>query len=340
VAHDLDLSRLGDAQRIGITAGASTPNWVIKRVYRKLENLLIHRKGLFARWFFGIQRSLLLSNLYLAAGAGGLCYASARLQGISPGVNGIAIAVLYLLCMHMFNNLVDSTSDRYNDPDRATFYQKNRMLLSGMTFASGMICLVVAYGMGTLFFVLLLCMGFTGIVYIASLVPKGFASGIQPKIREIPGSKTILVAMAWGIATTVIPAIYGFGQIRGVTLLAFFWAVSLVFVRTAFFDILDMQGSRIVGKETLPILLGEDKTMRLLKIVSGAAVILPCLAAAAGSVSPLGYLLGICPLSMLFFLYTHEREGFSPGLRQCFLMESHFILAGLIALGWSVVYGF
>ncbi len=334
---DLDLSRLGDAQRIGITAGASTPNWVIKRVYRKLENLLILRKSRLTRWVYRLQRSLLLSNLYLAAGAGGLSYASALLQGISPRINSIAIAVLYLLCMHMFNNLVDSTSDRYNDPDRAMFYQKNRILLSVSAFAAGVACLSVAYLMGMLFFVLLVCMCFTGIVYIASLVPRGFALKIQPKIREIPGSKTILVAMAWGITTTVIPAIYGFGQIRGITLLVFFWAVCLVFVRTAFFDILDIQGSRIVGKETLPILLGESRTMRLLKILSLFAAALLFSASGAGVLSPLGYLMAICPLSMLTLLYAHEREGFSPGLRQCFLMESHFILAGLIALVWSAV---
>jgi hypothetical protein len=54
-------------------------------------------------------------------------------------------------------------------------------------------------------------------------------------------------------------------------------------------------------------------------------------------VSPLGFLLGILPLFMLVFLFSYERRGFSPGLRQVFLMESHFILAGALAGLWAVL---
>jgi 4-hydroxy-3-methylbut-2-enyl diphosphate reductase len=197
--------------------------------------------------------------------------------------------------------------------------------------------LLTAYKMGPLFLLLLLCMSFMGIVYTISLVPQSIAAGFKPKIRDIPGSKTVLVALAWGIVTTIVPALDGFGQIRLVTVLIFLWTVSLVFVRTAFFDILDMQGSRIVGKETIPILLGEKKTMGLLKNLAGLMMIVMCIASAVGAVSTLGYLLSICPLSMLMFLSAYEQGGIPSGLRQGFLMESHFILAGLLAGLWALL---
>ena len=58
-------------------------------------------------------------------------------------------------------------------------------------------------------------------------------------------------------------------------LLIFFWATLFVFVRTAFFDLLDMQGDRLVGKETLPILMGEKRTLRVLKrlLLSSTAIL-------------------------------------------------------------------
>ncbi len=180
-------------------------------------------------------------------------------------------------------------------------------------------------------------MGFMGIVYIISLMPRRINGRFQPKIREIPGSKTVFAALAWGIVTAIVPALYGFGQIKPVTIPVFFWTTSLIFVRTAFFDILDMQGSRIVGKETIPILLGEKKTMMLLKILSGLMVVLMCLASATGIVSSVGYLLCLCPLSILLFLSTHERGGIYSGLRQGVLMEGHFILTGLLALLWQLL---
>jgi len=334
---ELDLNQLGNARHIGITAGASTPNWIIKRVYRDLENRLIYKGSRFRRCQYLIHRHLLLSNIYLALAAGSLTYASSVLQGIAPSILSICMASLYLLCMHTFNNLMDVASDRYNDPDRAAFYQKNRWLISAVMVLSGLGGMAAAFMMRPLFLVLFLCMGFMGIVYIISLMPRRINGRFQPKIREIPGSKTVFAALAWGIVTALVPALYGLGQIKLITILAFVWATSLIFVRTAFFDILDMQGSRIVGKETIPILLGEKKTMALLKILSGMMVALMCLASITGAVSSLGYLLCLCPLSILLFLSIHERGAIYSGLRQGVLMEGHFILTGLLAFLWTMV---
>jgi 4-hydroxy-3-methylbut-2-enyl diphosphate reductase len=76
----IDLEALSSARQIGITAGASTPNWVIKKVYRALEAVLFKRKQGWRRLLFEVQRALLLTNIYVSFGAGALCYACAKLQ--------------------------------------------------------------------------------------------------------------------------------------------------------------------------------------------------------------------------------------------------------------------
>jgi len=38
----------------------------------------------------------------------------------------------------------------------------------------------------------------------------------------------------------------------------------LIFVRTAIFDLQDVQGDRLVGKETIAVFLGEDWTFQLI----------------------------------------------------------------------------
>lgn len=334
---ELDLHHLGGARKIGITAGASTPNWIIKRVHRKLEDLMVSRGKRFKRWLYLFQRCLLLSNAYIALGAVCLAYAAARLQGLSTALLPTGLALFYLLCMHTFNNLVDISSNRYNDPDKAQFYQQNRRWLAANTALAGAAGLIFAVLMGPLLAILAVCMTFMGFVYLINLVPRRPGQKFHPKIRDIPGSKTLLAAMAWGIVTSIVPAIYGFGQVRWVTVPVFLWTSGFVFVRTAFFDIQDMQGSRIVGRETIPILLGEKKTLRLLKlllVVMGVAI---AVAGAAGAVSSLGLVLSLCPLSMLLFIIISERGLLPPGLHQAFLMESHFILAGVLTLIWSFV---
>ncbi len=334
---ELDLHQLGGARRIGITAGASTPNWIIKRVHRKLEDLMVIRGQRCKRWLYLFQRYLLLSNIYIAMGAGGLTYAATRLQGLSPSLLPVCLAVFYLLSMHTFNNLVDISSNRYNDPDKAQFYQQNRGWLAANMVLAGTAGVITAFLMGPLFAMLGVCMTFMGFIYIINLVPRRPGQVFHPKVRDIPGSKTVLAALAWGIVTSIVPAIHGFGQVQWVTVLVFLWTACFVFARTAFFDILDMQGSRIVGRETIPILLGEKKTLRLIKILLWMMAAMMAAASAAGVVSSLGLVLTLCPLSMILFLSTSERGLFSPGLRQAFLMESHFVLAGALALIWSLI---
>ncbi len=111
----------------------------------------------------------------------------------------------------------------------------------------------------------------------------------------------------------------------------------MAFVRTAFFDILDMQADRIVGRETLPILIGEKKMARLLRTICGILIFLLIGAGMLGWVSSLGFFATICPASLLIVLAAYERGRMLPSNRLEFLVETHFILAGIIALIWSIM---
>jgi 4-hydroxy-3-methylbut-2-enyl diphosphate reductase len=117
----------------------------------------------------------------------------------------------------------------------------------------------------------------------------------------------------------------------------FLWAAGLVFCRTAFFDILDMQGDRIVGKETLPTLLGDRKTFLLLKSLLTGCIILTMAAAVIGLVAGLGYWLSLCAAGMLMLVRSYEKGRMLPGMRLEFLVESLFLLSGVITLAWMVI---
>jgi 4-hydroxy-3-methylbut-2-enyl diphosphate reductase len=333
----LELNQLSSVQSIGITAGASTPNWIIKKVYRALEAFsYTHRRG-WRSAFFSVQRLLLLTNSYVSLGAGCLCYACTKLLGITEFLPYTLISILYVQSMHILNHLTGSTADRYNDPERAAFYQKYRGLLNLLAVVSGAAGLITAYTSGLPSFVILLIMSITGLSYNLRLVPEHFSRTRYRRIRDIPGSKTVLIAMAWGVVTALLPPLSATGTLTWNHGLVYLWASGVVFVRTAFFDILDMQGDRIVGKETIAILLGEKRSMNLLKLVILVLMVLLPTAAAFDLVSPLGYLLTACPILMLTILAAYERGQLHPGTRLEFLLESHFLMAGIISLGWALM---
>ncbi|MFH0995894.1 MAG: 4-hydroxy-3-methylbut-2-enyl diphosphate reductase [Pseudomonadota bacterium] len=328
---DLDVKALSLAETIGITAGASTPNWIINRVVRAVERLPYKNSAGIQRFVFSIQQALLLTNVFVAAGAGCLSYACAVMMGIGDFLPHVWISMLYVLSMHTLNNLTGLKADRYNDPERETFYRGHKRFLICLALFSGAAGLLIAYSQGITTFLVLLMMSILGLSYNITLIPKTII-GKYSRIRDISGSKTILIAVAWGVVTSVLPAISAGNPIDMKTTLVFFWATGLAFARTAFFDILDMQGDRIVGKETIPILLGEKKSIRILKAVLGIWVVLFIYSSLTGIIPALGIGLSVCPATMLALISMHENGFMLPGIRLEFLVESHFFLAGMVTL--------
>lgn len=333
----IDADVLASARHIGITAGASTPNWIIKKVYRALEALQVKRRKNWSRLIFNLQRALLLTNIYVSLGAGCLSYAFAKLQGFSQFFPYVLIAVLYVQSMHILAHLTGSKADQYNDPERANFYEKYKILLSILALTAGGAGLVIAYSLGVFPFMLLLIMSLLGLSYNRILVPKGFRAFKYRRIRDVPGSKTFLIAVAWGIVTALATPLSLTGPPHWITGLIFLWAAGIVFVRTAFFDVLDMQGDRIVGKETLAILLGERRSLRLLKIILIILVAAMLVLSSLHLISYLGFFLISCPILLLLLTSAYEQGILLPSVKLELLVESNFILAGGFALLWSLL---
>lgn len=335
---ELDASSLSSADTIGITAGASTPNWIINRVIRAAERLPYRNSGGLQKIVYDVQQALLLTNVFVAAGAGCLSYACAALMRIGDLAPHMGIAMLYVLSMHTLNNLTGLKADRYNDPEREAFYRRHKTLLICLAISSGAAGLIIAYTQGAAAFLVLLLMSLLGLSYNIKLIPKTPFTMKYSRIRDISGSKTVLIAAAWGLVTSALPAISA-GSLFGLrTFLVFLWSTGLAFARTAFFDILDMQGDRIVGKETIPILLGEKTTLRMLKTVLGIWVFLIVVPSMAGIFPALGWGLALCPAAMLALIRMHENGFKLPGFRLEFLVDSLFLLTGLVTLLYTAVF--
>lgn len=334
--NDLDMDILMSAKHIGITAGASTPNWIIRRIYRVIESLPLKGDPLWKRRLFAFQRFALATNIYIAIGAGALCYACSVLQDIRNPFPYILISTLYVLSMHTLNNLTGLKAARYNNPDLAVFVETHKTNMILLALSSGGIGLFVAASMGILPFVLLLIMSLLGLSYNLKLVPEGFQNARYRSIRDIPGSKTILISLAWGMVTVLFPILAAAGTIAWGTVPTFAWSVAMVFVRTAFFDVLDMQGDQIVGKETIPTLLGKKQTLTLMRLMLLFVFVMMFLSVVSGILPSLALALILCPVYLAVIISFHRQAYIRPGIRLEFLTETQFLLAGMITLVWSI----
>ncbi len=115
---------------------------------------------------------------------------------------------------------------------------------------------------------------------------------------------------------------------------SFAFIAGIVFIRSALSDILDIQSDRLIGRETIPVLIGEEKTLVLLQGISALLFLLLVAASPAGWSPSLSFVLltSVFYIWICFKLYD-RRSGFSGVVLEG-LLESSYIIAGLSALLW------
>ncbi len=296
----IDYDKLSSAKSIAITAGASTPNWVIDDTCSQIKNHFQKQNPLQV-FLLKIRDLLLKTNIMAATGAGSLAYTCSVLQGFDRDLRHALIAMLYVLSMQILNNLFMIKSDKYNNPQRALFYKKNKTTLLVCAVLSGAAGLYLSLEAGILSFIILFVMILLGLSYNFKLISFKVGKRQFTRIKDIPGSKTILITFAWAIVTSLLPATANQNNLLPVAMI-FLFAASLVFARTAFFDILAIQGDRITGKETLPILIGEKQSFKIIQYVLSFAAFIILLAFIMDLLVNKAFILAFIPLAMLVLI--------------------------------------
>jgi (E)-4-hydroxy-3-methyl-but-2-enyl pyrophosphate reductase len=329
--EELDLAALAQYKCIGVTAGASTPTWMITRVVRILEAMPGKGEGKLKQFSSKLLWLLLATNIYVSIAGGALTYTAEILQNNVPRTSFFLISFLYLFAMHNLNRFTDRKLQKFNDPLRALFYEKYRWPLLIISALSLALALTLVYEHGLKPFLLLTGMSIFGILYSVRVIPKSLAANIRVRgLKEIPGSRTFLVAVAWAFVTTLIPAWSNSQHPDFMTLVVLFFVLLLVFVRNALFDVFEVQGDRIVGRETLPVCIGEQRTLFILHIIMGVLVVLLLLMPLLGFMSKAGFWLlpGILYMGVLSQLYCKGRINQGPRL-EFYLETVFYLLAGL-----------
>lgn len=337
--EELDRKKLGNFNVVGVTAGASTPNWLIRRVIRELESIQPEASSAFLRTAKRIVRFLLQSSLYVAGGAGCLCYAVAVLRGVRVRAVDVTTTLLYVFAMHVLNRYADKAA-YYNDPSRAAFYEKYRIPFFVASIAATGSALLLAALQGIPVLLALLAMTALGLLYSVRLFPERWLAVVRVgKLKDIPASKTIFVAGAWSVVAALLPGFRSGLQLDGPTINALAAAFLLVFVRSAIFDLVDIQGDRFVGKETIPIVIGEKRTRRLLTYL---VLLLGVLLAAGPSVelaTGFSYLmLPSCLYAGLCLLVYQGQQMRHDSLRFEAMVETNFYLAGALAVLYEILF--
>ena len=282
---------------------------------------------LFRIWVFAARM-----DIYSALGAGCLSFTAMLLQGLPVNLLHIIAASLYTYAMHVLNRFINRKASSISSFREESYLLHEKIYVTLAVF-SVVLALGAAFAAGPAPFILLSSISLFGLLYNASIFPSGWRF---QSLKDIPGSKNVAMAIAWASVTALLPLIETGLAVSPGFAVAFAFTAGIVFIRSALSDILDIQSDRLIGRETLPVLIGERKTLALLQGVSGLLFLLLVAAKPVGWSTSLAYVL----LTVVFYIWIcfklyDRRSGFSGVVLEG-LLETSYIIAGICALLWFV----
>jgi len=210
------------------------------------SNSLLNKCLKTTRFFTSTSLFLALNSLFVA------CF-SFFLYDIAISPTILLAVFLSTFGVYGLNKVTDSVEDAINKPESS---QKGSHYI-----IPSIVCYLISLGIGLfegLFvFAVLLTPLIIGVVYSVKVCKS------VPRLKEVLGLKSILVAFSWAFTGSLLPALMSVVDIEKIILIFIYIFIQL-FVNTILFDVIDMKGDKVSGVRTIPIFLGCVGTMYLL----------------------------------------------------------------------------
>jgi len=244
-------------------------------------------------------------------------------------VSHIMIASLCVYAIHTINRLQGRSFGRIKGSFREKSYIQHKGTYMTVAIVSLALALIFSFMAGTAPFILVGSVSLLGVLYTVNVWGK--------RLEDLPGSKNFFTAMAWAAVTAVVPQISVSLEITCSMVVASVFVFALVFSKSVLSDTLDIQSDRLIGRETIPVVMGEARARVLLKgiaVLTGIVLITALPASCVPSVSlallaPVFYLwicLGLCDKKSRFSRMVLEG-----------LLGGSYVIAGLSACLWFIV---
>ena len=330
---ELPREELSRFRSVGLTAGASTPNWMIRRVYAELRE--IGRETGPLPSFLAALRLLVLANVYVALAAAGLTIAAGRMQGFWPGLREVLVSALYVFAVHTMIALADPRGLALSEPARARAFREFRRWWILASALAVVLAVVLCFSLGAVSGLLFVTLAVASFLYPVRLI-RGEEWRVPIRsLAEVPGSKDIFMALGWAAVTVVLPLVDRPVRLAEVppALVAFGLVIGLAFARALLRDFRDIQADRLIGRETLPVVIGQRNSRRILYATLIAAALVLTAATLVGTIpSPLGYLLLIPLAYTAACVPLFTRQALLQGFGAESIIDLSFLLAGGLAV--------
>lgn len=264
---ELEEKDFAASRNVLVTAGTSTPGWIINNILEKIYTIKYLKSNLIVRAAIFLLEFIVRTNILSSVAAYFLTLFTLLYCGLPEDHVLASVSLLYLFSMYSTNNFFERKFLRLSNPYKYRIYRRFGvpLLVASIIAMAASVYLSLRYGPVITGLVAgSYLMGFVYSTAPVKLVVKKLRAGI---IRKLYNSK-IVTCFGWIIVTVLLPTLcYRPGSADAAALASFVFG--LVFLRTTLLDLIAYQGDLILGRETLPIWIGTSNT-RIISTVAGA----------------------------------------------------------------------
>lgn len=321
-------------KNIGVTAGASTPYWIIRNVVEELEDLQRQKNLMIIKLLYKSFRALAHSNILLALGAAIMTMVSSKLMNIKPLPLNALISFFYILSMHLLNKRLSLPDNKNLTYGSLKFFINNQKTLLSIAAMSVLGAFITAFWLSYLAFITMILSLFAGIVYGMAIFPQSWAKIIKYRsLKAIPGSKDLFSAIGWVIVVVLLPFFEDYSTQKILPLIVSAIIIfSLMFSRSILLDLRDIEGDITIGRETIPVFIGSEYALKLSQIFLFISFFIPVIGALYGIIPPAGYLLLFAPIYIYLGDYIFKKSNLYHIWYYDAMLDAQFIIAGILSL--------
>jgi 4-hydroxybenzoate polyprenyltransferase len=178
------------------------------------------------------------------------------------------VLAIFLITYSIYgvNKLTDIKEDAINAPERAQLVKKIEPIFKFSLVFSFIISLLLVFLVNVLTLPILLFPLFTGTLYSIK-----FSKNL-PRLKDILGVKNITIALSWAVCMALLPAFCLVENEVIPIILIFYFFFLKSFINAVLFDIRDIEGDRISGVRTIPVVFGRQKTKNLLLLLNSTFI--------------------------------------------------------------------
>ncbi|VVB92441.1 Digeranylgeranylglyceryl phosphate synthase [uncultured archaeon] len=222
------------------------------------------------------------------------------------------------------NKLTDFEEDIINNPEREKTIKKISKIFEISLVLSFILSLVIGFSTNILTLPALLFPLLMGVVYSVRILPH------VPRLKDVTGVKNLIIALSWSVSLTLLPVI-GLSIIepKPIILVGYISFVKS-FINSILFDVRDIEGDRINLIKTIPVLIGINKTKKILLIMN--STLIPWLIFAYYFFSKYFFVLFFIIIYGYWYILYFCRDGKKIGKSLDLLVDGEFILAVILAL--------